>query len=133
MPYVHLVVGLALAEFLLFAVLVTKARIRYKVPAPAITGNEVFERYFRVHTNTLEQLVVFLPAILIFAHYLSPYIAAALGVVFIIGRLVYLQGYVKDPKKRELGFILSILPNAILLAGAIYGALRALWVTRLTG
>jgi uncharacterized membrane protein YecN with MAPEG domain len=133
MPYVHLVVGLALAEFLLFAVLVTKARIRYEVPAPAITGNEFFERYFRVHMNTLEQLVVFLPAILIFAHYLSPYIAAALGLVFIIGRLVYLQGYVKDPKKREFGFILSVLPNAILLGGAIYGALRALWITGFTG
>ena|ERR1700761_740273 len=133
MPYVHLVVGLALAEFLLFAVLVTKARIRYKVPAPAITGNEVFERYFRVQMNTLEQLVVFLPAILIFARYLSPYIAAALGLVFIIGRLVYLQGYVKDPKKREFGFILSVLPNAILLAGAIYGAVRALWITGFTG
>jgi glutathione S-transferase len=133
MPYVHLVVGLALAEFLLFAVLVTKARIRYKVPAPAITGNEFFERYFRVHMNTLEQLVVFLPAILIFAHYLSPYIAAALGLVFIIGRLVYLQGYVKDPKKREFGFILSVLPNAVLLGGAIYGALRALWITGFTG
>jgi uncharacterized MAPEG superfamily protein len=133
MPYVHLVVGLALAEFLFFAVLVTKARIRYEVPAPAITGNEVFERYFRVQMNTLEQLVVFLPAILIFARYLSPYIAAALGVVFIIGRLVYLQAYVKDPKKRELGFILSMLPNAILLGGAIYGALRALWITGLTG
>src|ERR1700742_174519 len=133
MAYVHLVIGLALVEFLFFALLVTRARIRYKVPAPAITGNAIFELYFRVHMNTLEQLVVFLPAILIFAHYLSPYIAAALGVVFIIGRLVYLQGYVTDPKKRELGFILSILPNAILLGGAIYGALRALWITGLTG
>src|ERR1700744_5748339 len=129
MPYVHLVIGLALVEFLFFAVAVTRARIRYKVPAPAIAGNEIFERYFRVQMNTLEQLVVFLPAILIFAHYLSPYVAAALGALFVIGRLVYLFGYVKDPKKRGLGFILSILPNAVLLAGAIYGSVKAILVT----
>jgi uncharacterized membrane protein YecN with MAPEG domain len=128
MPYVHLVIGLALVEFLFFAVQVTRARIRYGVPAPAVTGNEIFERYFRVQMNTLEQLVVFVPAILLFSQYLSPYLAAALGLVFVIGRLVYLFGYVKDPKKREAGFILSILPNAILLGGAIFGALRAVFI-----
>ena len=133
MAYVHLVIGLALVEFLFFALLVTRARIRYKVPAPAITGNAIFERYFRVHINTLEQLIVFLPAILIFAHYLSPYIAAALGAVFLLGRLIYLLGYVKDPKNRELGFVLSLLPTAILLAGAIFGAVRAIWITNLSG
>jgi glutathione S-transferase len=125
MPYVQLVVGLALLEFLFFAYQVTLARVRYKVPAPATTGNEIFERYFRVQMNTLEQLVVFIPSILIFAQYLSPYIAAALGVVFLIGRLIYLVGYVKDPKKRETGFVLSVLPTVILLVGAIFGAARA--------
>ena len=129
MPYVHLVIGLALVEFLYFALCVVQARGRYQVPAPAVTGNEIFERYFRVQMNTLEQLVVFLPAILIFAWYLSPHVAAGLGAVFVIGRLVYMFGYVKDPKKRELGFILSILPNAILVGGAIYGSVRAILST----
>jgi glutathione S-transferase len=127
MPYVHLVIGLALVEFLFFAVEVSRARVRYKVPAPAMTGNEIFERYFRVQMNTLEQLVVFIPSILIFAQYRSPYLAAALGAFFLVGRLVYLVGYVKDPKKRQAGFILSIVPSAILLAGAIFGAIRAIF------
>jgi uncharacterized membrane protein YecN with MAPEG domain len=121
-----MVIGLALIEFLFFAFQVSRARVRYKIPAPAMTGNEIFERYFRVHMNTLEQLVVFIPSILIFAQYQSPYRAAALGAVFLVGRLVYLVAYVKNPKKREIGFILSVIPNAILLAGAIFGAGRAI-------
>ena len=125
MPYVHIVIGLALVQFLFFAVGVTRARVRYKVPAPATTGNEMFERYFRVQMNTLEQLVVFIPSILIFGQYLSPYLAAAIGAVFLIGRLVYQFAYVKDPKKREAGFLLSVIPTVILLIGAIFGAARA--------
>jgi hypothetical protein len=78
--------------------------------------------------NTLEQLVVFIPSILIFGLYFSPYLAAALGVIFLIGRLVYLSSYVKDPKKREVGFLLSAAPNLILLFGAIVGAARAAWL-----
>ena len=125
MPYVHMVIGLALLEFLYFAFEVGRARGRYKVPAPATTGNEIFERYFRVQMNTLEQLVVFIPSVLIFGQYLSPYLAAAIGAVFLIGRLVYQFAYVKDPKKREAGFLLSVIPTVILLIGAIFGAARA--------
>jgi glutathione S-transferase len=125
MPLVHIVIGLALLEFLYFGFEVGRARSRYNVPAPATSGNEIFERYFRVQMNTLEQLVVFIPSILIFGHYMSPFTAAALGVVFLIGRLVYLAGYVKAPRKREAGFILSALPNAILLFGGLFGAVRA--------
>jgi glutathione S-transferase len=125
MPYVHIVVCLALVEYLYFAIAVAGARGRYKVAAPAVTGNEIFERYLRVQMNTLEQLVVFIPAIVLFGLYLSPYIAAALGVVFLMGRLVYFLTYVKDPRKRELGFLLSFLPTSILLGGAIFGAARA--------
>jgi glutathione S-transferase len=127
MPYVQVVVGLALLEFLYFGFEVGRARARYNVPAPAVAGNEVFERYFRVQMNTLEQLMVFLPSIFIFARYWSPYVAAGLGLIFIIGRFLYLRGYVKDPKKREAGFALTALPNIILLLGAIIGAVRAVF------
>jgi uncharacterized MAPEG superfamily protein len=127
MPYVHIVIVLALVEFFYFSLEVAKARGRYNVPAPATTGNEIFERYFRVHMNTLELLVMFIPAILLFAHYLNPYVAAGLGVVFLIGRLLYLFAYVKDPKKREVGFALSVVPILILILGAIVGAARAAW------
>ena len=125
MPYVHIVVCLALVEFLWFGFAVAKARGRYKVAAPATTGNEIFERHLRVQMNTLEQLVVFIPSILLFSQSMSPYIAAGLGVIFLVGRVIYFFTYVKDPKSRELGFGLTIGPNAILLGGAIVGALRA--------
>lgn len=127
MPYVHIVILLALVEFFYFSLLVGRARGRYNVPAPATTGNEMFERYFRVHMNTLELLVLFIPSILLFGQYFSPYVAAALGVVFLIGRLVYLSAYVKEPKKREVGFGLSMVPIMILVIGAIIGAARAAW------
>ena len=125
MPLVHLVIGLALVQFLFFLFAVGKARETYKVAAPATTGNEIFERYFRVQMNTLELLVLFVPATLLFALYFSPYLAAGLGVVYLVGRLVYFTSYVKDPRSRSLGYGLSALPVMVLLAGAIIGAIRA--------
>ncbi|HKT73315.1 MAG TPA: MAPEG family protein [Steroidobacteraceae bacterium] len=125
MQWVHLVIGLALVEFFCFGFAVGAARGRYKIEAPATAGHPVFERYFRVHMNTLEQLLIFIPAALIFGMYLSPYVAAGLGVLFIVGRLVYFRSYVKDPAKRSAGFALSAIPNIILMLGAIFGAARA--------
>jgi glutathione S-transferase len=127
MPYVHLVVVLALVEFFYFSLEVGKARGRYQIPAPATTGNEMFERYFRVHMNTLELLVMFIPSVLLFGQYLSAYLAAGLGVVYLLGRLVYLFAYVKDPKSRSVGFALSMVPILILMVGALVGAARAVW------
>jgi glutathione S-transferase len=126
MPLVHLVIALALVEFFLFAVAVARARARYNILAPATTGNEVFERYFRVQMNTLEQLIIFVPSVLLFARYVNVYVAAALGVVFLIGRAVYFQGYVKAPQARHIGFVLSAVPNLALLIGAIIGAIVTL-------
>ena len=129
MPYVHIVIVLALVEFFGFSLAVGRARGRYNVSAPATTGNEMFERYFRVHMNTLELLVMFIPSILLFGHYFNPYVAAGLGAVFLIGRLVYLFAYVKEPKKRSVGFALSMLPIIFLMLGALIGAARAVWFT----
>jgi glutathione S-transferase len=126
MAFVQLVLALALLEFVVFGFAVGRARVRYNVPAPAMSGNPVFERYFRVQMNTLEQLVIFAPALFMFAYLVNAYVAALLGALFIVGRALYFYGYVQDPKKRHLGFMLSLLPNLILLGGAIYGALRAL-------
>ncbi len=122
MIFVHLVIGVALLEFLYFAFAVGKAREQHKVMAPATTGNEIFERYFRVQMNTLELLIVFIPSILLFALYVSPNIAAALGLIFLIGRAWYFRSYVRDPHSRSVGFALSFLPTAVLLIGALIGA-----------
>src|SRR5579872_7176263 len=73
MPLVHLVLALALAEFFFFGLAVARARATYNVPAPAMSGHEVFERYFRVQMNTLEHLVIFVPGLLLFASYVSPW------------------------------------------------------------
>jgi glutathione S-transferase len=129
MPLVHLVIGLALAQFVFFLFAVGKARETYKVPAPATTGNEVFERYFRVQMNTLELLVILVPSILLFGQYFGAYLAAALGVVYLIGRFVYFSSYIKDPKSRSLGYGVSVLPIMVLLVGAIIGAIRAAMLT----
>ena len=126
MAYVDIVTALAVLQFLVFGFKVGKARGRYGVKAPAITGNEIFERYFRVQQNTLEQLIVFLPGLYLFSHYFSPPAAAALGVVYLIGREVYAATYVKDPAKREMGYGLTFLPTVILVLGGLIGAVREL-------
>src|SRR6266851_878608 len=97
MAYVDIVTALAVLQFIVFGFKVGGARGRYGVKAPAIIGNEIFERHFRVQMNTLEQLIAFLPGIYMFAHYFSPKVAAALGVVYLIGRELYALTYVKDP------------------------------------
>ena len=126
MAYVDIVTALALLQFMVFGFKVAKARGRYGVAAPAVAGNQTFERYFRVQQNTLEQLIVFLPGLYLFSHYYSPPVAAALGVVYLIGREIYAMTYVKDPKKREAGYVLTVLPMTVLILGGLFGAIRQL-------
>jgi uncharacterized MAPEG superfamily protein len=126
MALVAAVIALALIEYLAFGLLVARARVRCNLPAPATTGHPVFERYFRVQQNTLEQLVVFVPSVWLFGYYVSALWAAGLGVLFVAGRALYLTGYVADPKKRGAGFGLSFLPNVILAVGALVGAIISL-------
>lgn len=125
MNLVATVIGLALVEYFVFGLLVGRARQQYGVAAPAMTGHPIFERYMRVHQNTLEQLVVFIPAMMLFGTYVSSRFAALLGVVWIAGRVLYLRGYVADPAQRSTGFALTALPQLILLLGGIVGALLA--------
>jgi hypothetical protein len=127
MSLVHLVIALALVEFFAFGWAVGRARVRYNVPAPATTGNATFECYFRVQMNTLEQLVIFVPSMVMFARYWSPTVAAALGALFIIGRAIYFYGYTRAPERRHIGFLVSSVPNMALLIGGVLGVIRALW------
>lgn len=125
MNYIHIIALLALLLFFAFGVLVGRARVRYGVKAPAVTGHEQFERAFRVQMNTLEQLVVFLPALLIAGTYWSQTMVAGLGLVWLIGRLIYRQAYVADPAKRGLGFLLTVIPTFVLLGLGLAGAVMA--------
>jgi hypothetical protein len=126
MEFVAIVAVLALLQYVWFAVLVGQARGKFGVNGPAVTGHPVFERYFRVQMNTLELLIALLPGLWLFAHYVSPTWAAVLGAVYLVGRFVYLQSYVADPKKRGAGFGLSMFPILGLLLGALVGAGLAL-------
>jgi uncharacterized MAPEG superfamily protein len=126
MAWVLIVMVLALLQFYAFGAAVGRARVQHGVAAPATTGNPVFERYFRVQMNTLEQLVVFLPAIWLFAQFVDPHWAAGLGAVYLAGRLIYFMSYVKDPKSRGMGFGLTALPILIMLGGVLYQAVMML-------
>ena len=118
MQLVALVILLALAEFVALGILVGRARGKYGVKAPATTGHEMFERWFRVHYNTMELLVVFVPSIWLFGIYVNPQLGAALGAVYLVGRVMYVRSYVRDPAARGGGFGLSMLPTLVLLVGA---------------
>jgi len=126
MNLVLLIVGLALIEYFAFSALAGKARATYGVTAPATTGHPGFERRLRVQQNTLEQLIIFIPSILIFQHYWNANLAAVMGVVFILGRFVYYRGYVEEPGKRSTGFAIGMIAQMILLIGAISGAVMQL-------
>jgi uncharacterized MAPEG superfamily protein len=124
MAYVDIVTILAVLQFIVFAAKVASARGKYGIKAPATTGNEMFERTFRVQQNTLELLLCLLPALYLSGPYWNPIWSALLGVVYLVGREIYAATYVKNPGKRSLGFALSVLPILVLLAGDLVGALR---------
>lgn len=122
MAWVLIVMVLAIVQFIGFGIAVGRARTRFGIAAPATSGHPEFERYFRVHMNTLEQLVAFLPAIWLFAQFISPRWAAGLGAVYLAGRMIYFYSYVKEPKSRALGFALTSIPVLVMLAGVLYYA-----------
>lgn len=126
MTWVNLVLLAALLQYFVFGLLVARERGRSGVAAPAISGDPVFERYFRVQQNTLEVLIMFVPAMLIAAQYWNPVWVAALGAVYVVGRIIYLLSYVRDPSTRSLGFGLSMVPTLLLVLAGIVGAVRAL-------
>ena len=126
MELVAIVLGLALVQYLYFTLRCGQVRGRLGIPAPAMTGAPEFERRLRVQQNTIEQLVIFVPALLLFAKYVSEPAAAGLGLVFVLGRALYARGYMLDPAKRGPGFGLTLIANGVLLLGGLIGAIVAL-------
>ena len=126
MAWVQLVALLALIECFFFAYAVGKARETYGIKAPATTGNEAFERCFRVQQNTVEQMIVFLPALFIAANYWPAQWIAGIGAIYLVGRIVYFRGYVRDPRARGTGFLLSSAPIMVLVVAGAIGIVRAL-------
>ena len=125
MNLVDLVAVAAIIQFLAYGFLAGRARAKYGVRAPAVTGHELFERAFRVQMNTMELMVAFLPALYLASkHWPSGYVASC-GVVYIVGRLVYRRAYLAGPERRSVGFLLSVVPIFVLLLAALAGIFRA--------
>src|SRR4051812_35837629 len=126
MHYVELVALLALFQFFGFGWLVARARGLYGIKAPAVSGHEMFERVYRVQMNTLELLVMLLPALYLGATLWSPVYTAICGAVYLLGRIIYWRAYVGNPGSRSLGFGLSMGPILIILIAALVSVVRAL-------
>lgn len=122
MAAVTAIAMLALVEYLYFGAQVGRARVRSGLKAPAVTGDEHFERTFRAHYNTLEQLIVFLPALYACGYYLHELYAVAAGVAFLIGRALYFRAYVADPTRRGPGMMITMAASIALVIGGLLGA-----------
>jgi glutathione S-transferase len=119
-PLVAIVTLLALLVYFYMSMQVGQGRSKYGVAAPATTGNPDFERLFRVHMNTLEWLPLFLVSFWLFAiSWNSDRITAAIGLVWIVGRVLYLTGYSRAAASRSLGFGIQALATGVLLFGAL--------------
>ena len=128
--WVAIVTIAALLVYVWMIVRIGGARKKAGIHAPTMTGDPVLERHIRVQANTLEWLPLFLPSLWLFAIYWSDLVATILGVIWIVGRIVYALGYVSDPGKREAGFIIQAVATAILLVGALG---RVIWVLTMVG
>ena len=128
--FTALVTLLAVLVYFYSSILVSRARGKFGVKLPAISGNPDFERVFRAQMNTLEWLPIFLPSLWLFAIYWSDLVAAIVGLAWIVGRIVYQLGYVADPKKREVGFFIQAIAVAVLLFGSLG---RLVYVLAVTG
>ena len=117
--FTALVTCLNIAFYVFVSTQVSRARRAYGVKLPATTGNPDFERVHRVHMNTLEWLPIILPSLWLFAIYIGDTSAAALGLVWIVGRMLYLTGYSQAANKRELGFMIQGGATAVLWLGAL--------------
>ena len=106
--------------------MVGKDRVAGGVEAPAVTGDPIFERAYRVQMNTLEQLMVTLPAMWVCAQFFMPLVAAGLGLAFFIGRIIYRSSYMAAPEKRGLGMMIGFLANIGMIGTGFWGVISRL-------
>jgi uncharacterized membrane protein YecN with MAPEG domain len=126
MELVYFMIMLALLEYVAMAALVGRAREKFGILAPTMTGHPDFERVIRVHLNTLENLIIFVPAVWVFGSYVSVLWAAILGVVFVVARAVYAIGYLRAAEKRSIGAAVTGLVDLVLVVGGLIGLALAI-------
>lgn len=120
-PWPSLVTVLALIMYFVVTINVGRARFKYQIPAPQMSGEPNFERVLRVQQNTLEQIIIFLPALWLFAQFVNPIWAAGIGTIWIIGRIIYAWGYYQAAEKRGPGFGIASLATIALILGSLIG------------
>ncbi len=120
---VSLVVVLTAVQLMVFSFLVGRGRVKYNVPAPAMSGHPTWERLNRVHQNSIEQAIVFIPLLLMFSGTWGQRDAVGLGVIYLLARTLYGVGYVRDPKSRGPGAVLTFIVEVLLALGAIVAIL----------
>ncbi len=123
-PWIVLTSLAALLFYFATSVNVALNRRAHGVHAPAMTGHPQVERALRVQGNTLEWLAIFLPSLWMFSFYWKPTWAVAFGLIWILGRILYMIGYMQDVAKRGPGFLIQSAATAILLFGAAAGAIK---------
>lgn len=126
MEIVALVTLSILIQFLVFTLMCGAARAKSGVEAPAVAGDPVFERAFRVQQNTLEQLMLVLPSLWVCAYFFSANVAAIFGAVFLVGRFIYRAGYMGDPKKRGPGMLIGLFATLVLIGCGLWGVVAKL-------
>jgi glutathione S-transferase len=124
--WVMLVTVLALFLFAAVTMNVGRVRVKLGIKAPYMVGDAYFERVVRVQQNTLEQLILFLPAMWLFATGVNPIGAAILGIIWIAGRVLYAWGYYQAAEKRGPGFGISFFATIFLLFGSLVGIIQQL-------
>ncbi|MGH8222570.1 MAG: MAPEG family protein [Woeseiaceae bacterium] len=125
MEAIAVVTTLLIAQAFVFAFMVGRARQKTGTKAPAMSGPPEFERAFRVHQNTIEQLIIVLPGMWMFGYFIHPGIAAGLGLVFFITRFIYRSSYLADPSRRDRGFLPGAIVELTLILGSLAGAVMS--------
>ncbi len=114
---------LAIVFYFYTSLRVGTAREKYAIAAPATSGHPEFERIYRVQMNTLEWMPIFLPALWLFAFYVSDPAAAAIGLVWIAGRILYMVRYIEAAAKRSTGFAVQATAAGALVIGGSAGVI----------
>ncbi len=125
MEAVVIITALALMQFFFFGIQASHTRGKAGLKAPVMTGTPELDRMCRVHVNTMEQLVLFIPTLWLYAYYVKPLWGAGFGVIYLIGRFVYRAAYLKDPGGRGPGFTMTFLPSAVMLIWVVIVAIKS--------
>lgn len=125
-PWLSLVTITAVIFLVATGLNVARVRRKTGIFAPAMGGDAQLERALRVQGNSLEWAVLFLPMLWIAGGYFDPRIAAAIGLIWIVGRILYMRGYMEEPAKREAGFLVQAAATGALLVEALAGVVLQL-------